>query len=109
MGERTPVYTKGHTRRASVPAPSSGPNNQRRKTSTAHHHRRPSNLLLQVLSLQFLLNLDLAGLDGVREPGDGWWDQTCEVAGAVWEDRRDWNFEGLISSSACFYLPSETH
>ena len=22
----------------------------------------------------------------VQEPGDGWWDQTSEIAGAVWDD-----------------------
>jgi len=44
-----------------------------------------------------------------QEPGDGWWDQTSEVAGAVWDDLRDWNFCGFISSSAYFHFPLEAH
>jgi len=28
----------------------------------------------------------------VQEPGDGWWDQTSEVAGAVWDNLKSLEF-----------------
>jgi len=43
VSERTPVHTKGHIRRVSVPVVSSGPNSERRICTV--------NLLLRVLSL----------------------------------------------------------
>ena len=45
----------------------------------------------------------------VQEPGDGWWDQTSEVAGAVWDDLKSLEFCGFTSSSACFQFPLEAH
>jgi len=45
----------------------------------------------------------------VQEPGDGWRDQTSEVAGAVWDDLKRVGFCGSISSSAYFHFPLEAH
>ena len=48
MGEKTPIHTESHIRRASIPVASSKPNNEWPRTCTARLHRRPVNLL-QVL------------------------------------------------------------